>query len=135
RAELFGKRLRRVVAFPSDSEHLPTLPACNLSDDMRGGTEPEQTELLAIAGDLQRAPADQAGTQKRSGRDVIAILRQREHVAGIGDQVGGVTAVTRVAGKQGAIAEIFAAIAAISALSAGPAKPRHADALPDAQVA
>src|SRR5438874_243894 len=55
--------------------------------------------------------------------------------AGIGDQVGGVTAVTRVAGKQGAIAEIFAAIAAISALSAGPAKPRHADALPDAQVA
>src|SRR5262249_32259459 len=119
--ELPGKSLHRVVAFPGESKHLAALPARDLCDDMTGGAQAVKSELVAVARDLQRPPANQSRAQQWRRRDIITVFGQREHVARIGNNVGGIASVARITSEQRAITEIFPAIAAVSALSAGSA--------------
>ena len=42
----------------------------HLGDDVRGGAEPVQADALAVAGEPQRAEADQPGAQQRRDREV-----------------------------------------------------------------
>ena len=97
---------------------------------MRGGTKAIKPELDAVARDSQRAPADQPRAQERRRCHIITGFGQREHVARVGNRLGGITTVAGITRKQRAITEIFPALAAVSALPARSAKPRHADTLP-----
>ena len=96
---------------------------------MGGGAETIEAELLAVAGDHQRAPADQAGAEQRGERHVAAGLAEREGEARVGDRRRREAAVAGVAGEQRVIAQIFAVPDAIGADAAGVAEPGNADAL------
>ncbi len=95
---------------------------------MGGGAKTVKADFLAVAGNLQRAPADQAGAQQRRIRDIVAAVGKPEYVTRIGDDMRGIAAVARIAGEQRMIAEIFPAFAAVAATAAGPAEPGNADA-------
>ena len=82
---------------------------------------------------LQRAPADEPGAEQRRERRGIAALGQRETVGSVGDRMGGVAAVARIAGEERIVAKIFARAHAIGAMPAGMAEPGHADARVRAQ--
>ncbi len=50
----------------------------DLGDDVRGGAEAVEAERPAVAGQLQRAPADQAGAEQRRRRDRIEVVAERK---------------------------------------------------------
>ena len=52
-----------------EGEDPPALPAGDLRDDVRRGAEAVEAEPLGVAGQPQRAVADQAGAEQRRGRD------------------------------------------------------------------
>ncbi len=132
-AEAVGKGLARRIAGAREGEDRAPLPSRDLRHDMRGGAEPVEAEPPAVAGDHQRAPADEAGAEQRSKRHVAAVLAERKGIARIGDRRGREAAVPAVAGEERAIAEVFVAARAIGADAAAMAEPRHADALAQAQ--
>jgi len=98
---------------------------------VRGGTEPIESEALAVIGLAECPPSDQAGAEQGRQRRVVPGFAKREGVARIGDNRRGVAAVTCVAGEERAVAEIFGIHQAIGAGAACMAKPRYADALTD----
>jgi len=54
------KFLRLLIATPRESKHPSTLMHGYLRDNMRGGSEPVDTETLCVASADQRAVADEA---------------------------------------------------------------------------
>ena len=106
---------------------------------MGGGAEAvdaETRQLAAerLAGELERAVADQPGAEQRRRLRVAIGWRQLEAVARVGDGVLGIAAVDLVAGEARVVAEILLAAAAIEARAVGRAEPRHADAVADGEA-
>ena len=79
-AELAREPLRLLVARAREGEHAPALMARHLRDDVRRRAEAVEPEPLGVAGQPQRAVADQAGAQQRRG------LRGRRSRSGSGKQ-------------------------------------------------
>ena len=85
------------------------------ADDVRRGAEPVQPEPLGVAGEPQRAVADQARAEERRRLLVAVALRHRHAVALVGDGQLGVAAVEVVAREARAVAEVLAAAQAVAA--------------------
>jgi hypothetical protein len=139
RTKLFGKVLRLYVAGAGEGVDLGALRACHLRHDMRRGAEAVNAEAgeLAferLAGKLERAIADQSGTEQRRSLGVAVTFRQFEHIARVGHRVAGIAAVDLIAGEARIVAEILLARAAIGASAVGPAEPGHTDAVADCQL-
>ena len=107
RAQAPRERLSGDVSGPREREHRSALPVRHLRDDMGRGAEAVKTQLLAVAGDDERAPADQTGAQQRRQRDIVAGLTERKRKSRIGDRRRRKAAVARVAGEQRMIAQVF----------------------------
>ena len=135
RAERAREILRRGVALARESEHAPALPDRDLRQDMGGGAEAVETERLALARHAIAAPADQAGAQPGRDLGVVARLAERKAKPRIGDRMGRIAAVARIAGEHRRIAQVLGAAAAIGTGPAGRAQPGHADALADGKAA
>ena len=65
RAEPLRERLRCLVLRAREREHAPALVHGDLADDVRGRPEAIEAEALAVAGQPQRAVADQPAAQQR----------------------------------------------------------------------
>ena len=100
---------------------------------MRRGAESVDADPLTVTGDLQRAPADEAGAQKRCERDRISIRIEVEGKGRVGDHVGGEPAIASVAGEDRRIAQVLTTARTVGARSAGVAEPRHANATSEAR--
>src|SRR5262249_28603306 len=118
-----GKLLGGLIVATREGEDLSALPDRHLRDDVRGSAEAVETQSLAVARLLERAPADQARTEQRGAGDRIASRIQVEGIIGVGERVRGEAAVAGVAGKQRLVAEVFGALPAIGAGAAGVAEP------------
>ena len=97
------------------------------------GAEAIEAELLAVAGDGQRPPADQPGAEQGRERYVAAGFAQREGEARIGDCRGRETPIARISGEDRMVAQVFPVHAAIRTDAAGVAEPRDTDALAHCQ--
>ena len=75
RAERAGERLRLVVALARHGEHAAALAPRDLRDDVRRGAEAVQAEPLGVAGEAQRAVADQPGAEERRRLEVAEARR------------------------------------------------------------
>src|SRR5262249_30725467 len=132
-AERKGVRLRGGVAWAGEGIDLATLPTADLSQDMGRGAEAIEADAPASTGELERAPADQAGAEKRSGGDRIVEAVEGKRKAGIGDHVGGKATVAAVAGEGRSIAEIFLVAGAVGTHAAGMTEPGDAHSLAQPQ--
>ena len=103
--------------------------ARDLGDDVRGRAEPVEAEALRVAGQPQRAVADQSRAEERRGLQIRITLREREAEALVGDRVLRVAAVAVVAGEARPVAEVLASARAVAAVAVRPAEPRNADAV------
>src|SRR5215207_3855109 len=65
--------LRRFIAGPCEGEHRAALPAADLGDDVRGGSETVDADGFAASCGDERAPADQPGAQQRRRRNRILV--------------------------------------------------------------
>ncbi len=117
------------VARPREGVDLAALGAGDLGDDMRGSAEAVDAETRGIAGELQRAIADQPGAKQRRRLGVAVALGQLEGEARVGARVLGIAAVDLVAGEARVVAKILLAAPAIETGAVGMAQPRHADAI------
>ena len=127
-AEAARELLRALVAGAREREHLAALVHGHLADHVRGRPEPVQAEARRVAGEPQRAVADQAAAQQRRrllGREVVG---QRQAEALVGDGQLGVAAVDVASGEARVDAQVLAVGAAVAALAVGVAEPRNADA-------
>ena len=124
-AELERERGGRVVSGPHEAEHPPPLVPRDLDDDVRGGAEAVEAEPFGIAGEAQRAVADQPGAEERRRLQVVVGVGKREAVALVGDDPLRVAAVEVVAGEAGRLAEVLAAGEAVAAGAVRPAEPRN----------
>ena len=88
-----------------------------------------KTESFCVARKAKRAPADETGTEQRRKRGGVAFFAQAKSIACVGDRVGRVAAVSRVAGEDRPVAKIFPLAHAIGADAAGRSKPGNADPL------
>src|SRR3984885_12521858 len=122
------ERLTGMAAGPGEGEPPPPLPATDLGDDVPGGAEAINTDRPPVPGELERAPADEAGAQQRRRRDRVEILGKRKDKIPFGDRMSRVTAVSGVAGEQGCIAQVFASAPAIGASPFRVPEPSHSDA-------
>jgi hypothetical protein len=82
---------------------------------------------------FQGTPADQARAEQRRQRHIAARLAERKRKARVGDDRGREAAVTRVAGEERRIAEVFPLRLAIGTDAAGMAEPGNADPLTHGQ--
>jgi hypothetical protein len=103
--------------------------ACDLRDDVRRGTEAVDSEASRIAGLDVRAIADQPGAQERRRFRVPVGHGDPEAEAVVGDSELRITAIERVPGEAGSVAEVFRARSTERAFSARPSEPRDADAI------
>src|SRR4029077_18805035 len=142
RAERFCKCLRRLVAGAGEGIDAAALPGRDLRQNVRGGAESVEAEgpwtrAFGVGPGRARhaiaAPADQARTQERRNLRIVAPFGKRETVARIGDRMGGVAAIARIAGKCRPIAQILPTSSTVGADAAGGAEPRHTDALAQRQ--
>src|SRR5512136_2518382 len=117
-----------MISLAGECEHAPSLPFCDLRQNVRRRAEAVETERLALARHTIAAPADQSGAEPRCDRRVLTILAERKTKARIGDRMVCETTVTRITGEYRRIAKIFAIAAAIRAGPACATQPRHADA-------
>ena len=101
---------------------------------MGGRAEPVDAEGSRVTRGRERAIADQARAEQRRGFGGRVALRQSKAVAAVGKRKLGVASVDVIAGEARAVAQVFPAASAIGAIPAGPAEPRHAHALPDAET-
>jgi len=104
------------------------LPARDLADDVCGGAEPVEPDALRVAGQNERAIADQPGAEQRGRLQIRIPLGDWEAEALVRDGFLGKAAVDVVAGEAGAVTEVLAPAAAVAALAARPAEPRDSDA-------
>ena len=126
-AEREREHLRGRVVGAREGEDAPALVHGHLADDVRGGAEAVEPEPCRVAGQPQRAMADQPSAQQRRHLEVAHPVRQREAVALVRDRVLGVAAVDVAAGEARPAAQVLAAALAVGALAARPRQPRHAD--------
>src|SRR5579875_919291 len=99
---------------------------------MGGGAEAEQSDAVARL-DLSHAQAaepDNPGTKERREFGGWRLLGKGDEKIRARHRVFGITAVHRIAGEGGVVAEIFAAFAAQRAGAVGAAQPGDADAHP-----
>ena len=127
-ADRARERLTGMVARPGEGEYAPPLPATDLGDDVPCGAEAIDADRLPVSGELERAPADQAGAEQRRRRDWVEIVGKRKDEIGLRDRMGRVAAVAGVAGEQRGVAQVFASAPAIGAGPVGVAEPSDADA-------
>src|ERR1019366_906882 len=127
RAEASSKTLGGDISRPREGEHRAPLPLRHLHHDMGRGTKAIKSHLFAIAGDHQRAPADQTGTEQGGKRRVAADLTERERESRISDRRRRVTAIARESREYRMIAQIFPMHHAIGTDAASVAEPRNAD--------
>ncbi len=116
----------RVVAGAGEREHSPALERRHLADHVGGGPEPVQPESLGVAGERQRAVADQPAAQQRRRLLVGESLGQRQAVALVGDRQLREPAVDVASGEARVHAQVLPSAPAVAALAVGPAQPRHA---------
>ena len=102
----------------------------DLDDDVGGGAEAVEPEPFGVAGQAERAVADEPGAEERRGLQVVVLLRDREAVALVGHDPLRVAAVEVVAREAGRLAEVLAAREAVAADAVRPAEPRHAETAP-----
>src|SRR5207248_1093022 len=81
-----------------------------------------------VAGEAQRAVADQSGAKERRDVQVGVPVREREAEALVGSGILGKAAVTVVARELRVLAEILEAGPTVAAVAVRPPEPRHADA-------
>ena len=124
------KPRRCVVSRPDEAEHAPSLVPRDLDDDVGGGAEAVEPEPFGVAGQAERAVADEPGAEERRGLQVVVLLRDREAVALVGHDPLRVAAVEVVAREAGRLAEVLAAREAVAADAVRPAEPRHAETAP-----
>ena len=129
RAEREREFRRRLIARPHECVNALALSDRNLSDDMGGGAEAVDADRFRRTRHLQRAPADETRAQQRRERRRIAGLGQRKTVGRVGDGMGRIAAIARVAGEERIVAQIFARAQTVGAMPAGMAKPGNADPL------
>src|SRR5262249_57928989 len=117
------------VAGGGEGIDFAALPRADWSKDRGRGAEAIEADAPASTGELERAPADQAGAEKRSGGDRIVEAVEGKRKAGIGDHVGGKATVAAVAGEGRSIAEIFLVAGAVGTDAAGMTEPGDAHPL------
>src|SRR5207245_6691510 len=132
RAQRPREGLSGLVAGPREGEDLAALRARHLRQDVRGRPEAVEAELPAVAGQPQRAEADQACAQQGGRLQVGVAGREGEAEARVGHGVLRVSAVDVIAGEARLVAEVLLAGAAVAARAVRPAQPGHADAIADA---
>ncbi len=135
RAQAAGKFLAGAVAGAGEGKDFAPLRARQLGDEVRRRAKAIDTQSTWIAGQAQRAVADEAGTQQRRQMLGRRPIGQGQAVARIGQRVLGVAAVQLVAREAGVLAQVLASAGAKTALPASPAQPGHTDPLPQAPVA
>lgn len=96
---------------------------------MSRGAEPIETQLLPVAGDRERTPADEAGAEQWGESHIASDVAEREREPCIGDCSRREAAVTCVTGKEWLVTQVLAVPNAIRAYATGMAKPGNADAL------
>ena len=101
----------------------------HLAHDVCRRAEAVETDALPVAGELQRAVADQAGAEQRRRLGVGVARGERRAVALVGDDQLRVAAVEVVAREAGAIAEVLTAAPAVAALAVRPSEPGDADGI------
>jgi hypothetical protein len=107
------------------------LPPRDLGDDVRGRAEPVQAKTLGVAGEHERAIADQPCAEERSRFHIRVELGNGEAVPLVGDRLLGEATVDLVPGKTRAIAEVLSSGPAEATGAVGPSEPRDSDTLPD----
>jgi hypothetical protein len=117
-----------MVAGPGEGEQAPSLPATDLGYDMPCSAEAIDADRPPVASKLERAPANQAGAEQGRRCDRVKIVGKRKDKIRLRDRVRGVAPVTRVAGEQRRIAQVFAPAPAKGASPVGVAEPSDADA-------
>ncbi len=122
-----GERLSLGVVRASAGEDPAALGDGDLADDVRRGAEAVEADALAVAGEPERAVADEPRAEQRRSLLVRIAGGNREAVALVGDGELRVAAVEVVAGEAGAVAEVLAPCEAEPALAARPPEPRDAD--------
>ena len=106
----------------------------DLADDVRRGAEAVQPQALGVAGQTQRAVADQPGAEKRRGLQIGESVRDREAEAMVGHSELGEAAVDVVTREARVVAEVLAAAGAVAALTVRPAQPGNADAVANGEA-
>src|SRR5256714_15694329 len=96
---------------------------------MRRVTETVETQALRIASQPQRAVADQAGAEQRSGMQVVIALGQRKTKAFVGHAKLGIAPVDVITGEARVDAKVLETAAAESAALVDRAKPGDPDAV------
>jgi hypothetical protein len=107
RAEGARERLPLLVACPCPCIDPATLCHRDLADDVRRCPEAVQPDPLRIAGEPQRAVADEAGTEERCGLLVPVALGNREAEPLVGDRQLCVAPVEVVPGEPRPITEVL----------------------------
>src|SRR5262249_47538305 len=101
--------------------------ASDLDEDVGSRAEAVEAEGSRIAGETQRAIADEAGAEKRRRLFVRVARGDGKAVALVGEGVLGVAAVDLVSREPRALAEVLAVRQAEAARAARPPEPGHAD--------
>jgi hypothetical protein len=122
------------VSWPRKGEHRPSLPPRHLRQDMGRSAKPVQSKLSAVSRDHERTPADQAGTEQRRKRRIVAGFAKRECKPRVGDRRGRKAAITGKTGEKRVVTKVFAIAQAVATDTTGMAEPGNADALADPKV-
>jgi hypothetical protein len=133
-AEPEGESLRGRVAFAREGKNPTPLFSRGLHDDVGRRPKSIKTESLRVARKAKRAPADETRTEQRGKRGGGAFFAQWKSIARIGDRVGRITAIARVAREDRPVAKVFPLACTIGTDSAGRSKPRNADPLTNLTV-
>src|SRR5690242_10971100 len=99
----------------------------HLRHDVRRCTETVDAHPLRLAGEQQRAIADQPRAEQRCRFDIVVLARKRKRETLVRDRVVGIAAIDVETRKASAIAQILLTRPAVSTRAAGPTEPRHAD--------
>jgi hypothetical protein len=90
---------------------------------MSGSAESENADGSSLAGGDKCPPTDEAGAKKGRQRNRVTAVRQTQNEVRIGNRMGGIASIARIAGEHGRIAEVLAVRGAVAAMAAGLAKP------------
>ncbi len=128
-----GKRLRGLVAGPSEGKNFSSLVPGNLRHDMSGRSKTINPQPLGRSGHDQRAITNQAGTQQRSRRGRVDAAGNWKAKVFVGQRHFGIAAVEGAPGEAGPVAQILLAPEAIGALAAGMPQPADPNPLSDGE--
>src|SRR5262249_59204080 len=115
--------LRVPVAGGSECVDLAPFGSRTLRDEMRGRSEPVESQPPRIARHAQRPVADQAGAEQRRRLRIRIARWKGEAVPLVCERELRVAAVDLVAGEPRPVAEVLPARAAPGAFSASPSQP------------